>query len=144
MRNQAEVRRKKGIRGFSLPWARAVVLRTLVLEKVRGRHLGVWFTDDREIRRVNRRFLKHDAATDVIAFPYGEGRLFGEVVVSVDTASRAASRLRVGFKEELARYLVHGVLHLLGYDDIEPRARRRMIRRQEDILKKIFLGEKYR
>lgn len=144
MRNQAEVRKKEGIKGFSLAWARAVVLKTLALEKVHGRCLGVWFTDDREIRRVNRRFLSHDTATDVIAFPYGEGRLFGEVVVSVDTAARVASRLRIGFKEELARYLVHGVLHLLGHDDTRPGPRRRMLRKQESILKKIFLEGKHR
>jgi probable rRNA maturation factor len=141
VKNEVEVRRKKGLKGFSLVWARRVVAGTLALEKVRGLRIGVWLTDDREMRRVNRRFLNHDTATDVVAFPYKDSRLFGEIVVSVDTATKAADRIGIGFKEELARYLVHGTLHLLGYDDRRPSERRRMFRRQEAILKKAVLGK---
>lgn len=102
-------------------------------------------TDDREIRRINREHLKHDYATDVISFwvaPDDPARIetgaLGDLVVSVDTARAYAKRIGISFKEELARYLVHGTLHLLGYDDHKKNDHKRMHARQEWILKKIL------
>ena len=112
-----------------------MVRRALAAQRARGWSIGVRLTDDRRIRAINKKYLHHDAATDVIAFGYG--KKMGDVVVSADTARRVAKELGIPFKEELARYLVHGVLHLLGYDDHERQARARMHRRQEKILKGI-------
>ena len=93
-------------------------------------------TGDREIRRLNKKFLNHDHVTDVISFGLNEKDLLGEIVVSADTARRVSEELRIPFKEELARYLVHGTLHLLGYDDKNKKEFQRMHARQEEILKK--------
>lgn len=91
--------------------------------------IEVAVVDDAAIRRANCRFLGHDHATDVLAFPYGE------VVVSAETARREARRRGIAAEEELLRYVAHGVLHLLGYRDKTAASRRRMWGRQEGYLK---------
>ncbi|MBI2931132.1 MAG: rRNA maturation RNase YbeY [Planctomycetes bacterium] len=101
-----------------------------------GVSLSIAFVDDRRIREINRRYLRHDYVTDVISFPLGDGRddLFGEVVVSTEFAAREARRRGITVGEELLRYVVHGTLHLVGYDDRTPAQKRRMWKRQEDLL----------
>jgi probable rRNA maturation factor len=103
--------------------------------------LSLAIVTDPEIRRLNRRFLGHDRATDVLSFrldgvPLGKGGFLGEVVVSADTAAREARRRRLSAEEELLRYVAHGILHLLGYDDRRPRDRARMWARQEKELRR--------
>ena len=105
-------------------------------------NLSVLMTDDRRIRKINKQFLNHDYATDVIAFPMGAG--CGDIVVSVDTAKRFAKELGIPFHEELARYLVHGTLHLLGYDDKKEKDRVKMHARQEKILYTLGRRPKWR
>ena len=79
---------------------------------------------------LNETFLRHKGPTDVLAFNYGDpqnrGTLLGEVIVCRDEARRQAQRFRTRWQNELVRYVVHGTLHLLGYDDKNPVARRRM------------------
>lgn len=82
--------------------------------------LNILFTDDTEIRELNREFRNKDKATDVLSFPSGEklsGRSFlGELVISIPTAKRQAREFEVTLRDELLRLIVHGLLHLLGYD----------------------------
>ena len=93
--------------------------------------MSVLLTGDREIRKINRRFLKHDFATDVVSFDTGD------LVVSVEFAKRYARKNKIPYKQELARYLVHGTLHLLGYDDKKKKDHDRMHQRQEIILSRL-------
>jgi probable rRNA maturation factor len=90
-----------------------------------------------DIATVNGAFLRHAGPTDVIAFDYREPDrdrgLRGEVLICPEVARAQARRYRAAWGTELARYLVHGVLHLLGHDDRTPAARRAM-KRQEDRL----------
>jgi probable rRNA maturation factor len=103
--------------------------------------VSIAFVGDAEIRKLHLDFLGKDQATDVLSFPLAEpaeagpGRLAGEVVVSVDTARREAARRGRRLEDELALYAVHGVLHLVGYDDREPAARRRMRRAERRYLR---------
>ena len=113
--------------GVTAAWVRRVVARTLRAEK-ESLLMSVLIAGDRQIRRINKKFLKHDYATDVISFETGD------VVVSADTARRVAQELGIPAKEELARYLVHGTLHLLGYDDKNKKDSEKMYSRQEKIL----------
>jgi probable rRNA maturation factor len=145
-RRSAEVRFSKRA-GVSAAWVRNVVSRTLALEKSSGT-VSVLITGDAEIRRLNKRHLGHDYATDVISFwldpvsaAPGEERMLGDLVVSFEMAKSAAKRLGLAFKEEFARYLVHGTLHLLGYEDERPAKKKIMFRRQEAHLKKILKGK---
>ncbi|MBI4577909.1 MAG: rRNA maturation RNase YbeY [Planctomycetes bacterium] len=86
--------------------------------------------DDRQIRRLHREWLGVDSATDVLSFPLAGGpavdRLLGEVYVSAQTARREARARGRSVVQELALYVVHGVLHLVGFDDGEPAALARM------------------
>lgn len=86
--------------------------------------LGVAIVTDARIHEINREFLDHDYPTDVIAFPMDEEE--GEIVVSAERALAEAEDRGVDPMAELMLYVVHGILHLLGHDDHEPEAARRM------------------
>ena len=78
--------------------------------------LSVLFCGDARMRRLNRVYRGKDRATDVLAFPAGSGALLGDIVVSVPYASRQARRCGERPSREIDRLLLHGYLHLLGYD----------------------------
>ena len=88
------------------------------------------FTDDAGIRALNARFRDQDRATDVLAFPLHEddesGVYLGDVVISLERARDQAPRFGNDAEAELARLLVHGLLHLMGYDHHRPADGRRM------------------
>jgi len=84
-------------------------------EKVAGK-VDLSFVRDKTMRGLNRRFRKKDQSTDVLAFPYGEKELLGDVIISSDTARRNAKSFGVAYREEVKRLVIHGVLHVLGYD----------------------------
>lgn len=117
-------------------------VRWLARRLLRRRVVSLAFVEDAEIRRLNRQFLGRDRATDVLAFRLDggfpvAGGFFGEVVVSAETAAREARRRGIPPREELLRYVTHGILHLLGYDDRLPRQRVRMWNRQERELRRL-------
>jgi probable rRNA maturation factor len=96
------------------------------------------------MRALNKAALGHDYATDVLSFDHGqtpEGRLL-EIVVCPEVAKREAKTRGIPSEQELARYVVHGALHLMGHDDHEEMAREKMWREQERILKRLF-GRRY-
>ncbi len=86
---------------------------------VREGALSIAIVNDPTIHALNRQYLQHDYATDVLSFLLErEGdHLEGEVIVSNDTAARTAERLGWPAEDELLLYVVHGTLHLVGYDD---------------------------
>lgn len=112
---------------------RRLARRILRGEGSRAASLSFAFVDDREIRKLNRKFLRHDYATDVLAFRL-DGEVLGEVVISTEYAAKEARRRGLPWEEELLRYVAHGVLHLLGYDDHAPRKKRIMWEKQEAYL----------
>lgn len=106
-----------------------------------GCTVSVCFVTDGRIRALNRRYKGVDRPTDVLAFPMQEGHgagitpgLLGDVVVSVETARREARVRGIPVREELLRYAIHGLLHLVGYRDHAPRERRVMRRREHRYL----------
>ncbi len=89
----------------------------------RGYELTVAVVDDREIARLNRRYFRRSRPTNVISFPMGEGtssslpvKVLGDVVISADTARRDAEEVGKEAGEEVLFLLIHGILHLAGYD----------------------------
>jgi len=79
----------------------------------RGREIACLITDDRELRRLNRQFRGHDYATDVLSFPNDHG---GELAISLDRAKAQAAEHGHSAFDELRILMLHGVLHLRGYD----------------------------
>ena len=105
---------------------------------------SVAFVDGRTMRGFNRRYLGHDYATDVLSFDLRDGiaagrrRLLGEVIVAPSVARRQARQFGQTYRRELARYVIHGLLHWAGYDDHAPAQRRRMERKQESLLQQLM------
>jgi len=112
------------------------------------------------ITRLNGNFLHHKGPTDVIAFDYGNKtdpggqrfvaareygaqtkecppKIFGEIFICVDEAVLQAQKFGVSWQSEVVRYVVHGVLHLLGHDDLHVGARRKMKREENRLLRKL-------
>jgi probable rRNA maturation factor len=108
----------------------AARVRRLAAQILGRKSLSVAFVTNAAIRKINRRFLNHDYATDVISFPL-HSDLLGELVISAEYAKAEAAKRKIPVEEELLRYVAHGILHLLGYDDQRPADRRRMWARQE-------------
>jgi rRNA maturation RNase YbeY len=143
--SQVLVRNRQRLRPVRVPPLRRLL--TALLKdhlQLDSWELGVHLVDDAEMTRLNEHFLRHAGTTDVITFnlahaalpvpePEPGAALQGELFVCVPEAVRQARRFRTHWTRELARYLVHGTLHLTGYDDATPSARRRM-KRQEDRL----------
>ena len=100
---------------------------------------SVTFVDGRTMRRLNRRYLGHDCVTDVLSFDLRDrtGSLLGEVVVAPGVARRQARAFGEPYRRELARYVIHGLLHWAGYDDQAPADRRRMETRQEALVRRL-------
>ncbi len=80
--------------------------------------ISIIFCSDNYILDINQRYLQHDYFTDIITFDYCEGdKLSGDLFVSVDSVKANSEEYGTEFEDELNRVMVHGVLHLIGYDD---------------------------
>jgi probable rRNA maturation factor len=81
-----------------------------------GSTATVAFVSDKAIRELNSQFRGVDKATDVLSFPADEAHNLGDIAISVDTAARQAKENGLTFDEEVAQLILHGLLHLSGYD----------------------------
>lgn len=129
-------------------WAR----KALTAEGVQAGELTVVITDAEEVQALNRTFRDVDAATDVLAFPAREGEpiplppeeaelpYLGDVIIAFPVAEAQAHRYGHSVQEELRLLLVHGILHLLGYDHATPEEEARMWARQTQILGRSYVG----
>jgi probable rRNA maturation factor len=99
--------------------------------------ISLAFVDNLTIHRLNKRFLQHDEPTDVLSFPLSEpsaSKLAGELVVGVEVAQAEAAQRGHDVQVELALYVIHGLLHLCGYDDKTENAARTMRERERHYL----------
>ena len=138
-------RRIPGLRNQKINQKLRKVLRDLDLPDA---ELSVLITDDVTISELNRRYLGKEGPTNVLAFPMDEGSLsghssvLGDVVVSVDTATKESNQSGEPLERTLLRLLIHGLLHLLGHDHEHSRAKARLMEKeQERLLALIFADE---
>ncbi len=112
---------------------RQALVRSATVPEVRARlpagtsMVSIRLTDDRELRRLNRDFARHDAVTDVLSFA-GQPPLLGDLAISWPAVVRQARQHGHADATELALLCVHGLLHLLGWDHVTARERREMTR----------------
>ena len=103
-----------------------------------GKKIGdvnVIFCSDPYILEVNKKYLGHDYYTDIITFDYCEGKtLSGDLFISVDSVRENASFYGSSFEDELHRVIVHGVLHLIGYDDHTDKEKKKMRSKEDQYL----------
>jgi probable rRNA maturation factor len=109
--------------GVHVPLARRrvaeIALTVLRAEKVRHARLSIAFVDDARIARLNRRHLGHRGPTDVISFALSDNAtegLVGDIYIAPAVAHRNADEQGIAARDELTRLIVHGVLHVVGYD----------------------------
>ena len=118
-------------------WLVTVARRALARQKVASAEICVLVLDDRGIARLHEQWLGITGPTDVITFDMSDdarpGVMHGDIAVSAETARRTARELGWQPRHELAYYVVHGILHLAGYDDHDP-ADRRAMRARERLL----------
>ena len=98
---------------------KAVMKSVLQGEKKEYDSVSVLFVSDSEIRKMNKDYLGHDYSTDVISFPLNDEqeKLEGEIYVSYETTKINSLNYSVSHSSELLRVVIHGILHLVGYDD---------------------------
>ena len=109
--------------------------------------LTIVLTDNAQLHQLNREYLGVDAATDVLSFPSNEKdpqtgvRYLGDILISIPQAGIQAQAAHHPLESEVQLLVVHGILHLLGYDHSEPAEKSRMWKVQGDILQSLGLGD---
>ncbi len=129
------------------------VIRRVIKEEGRtAKSLSVVLTDNRHIRDLNREYLGHDLFTDVISFPLedtdwpigpGNGGINGEIIASAELAAQQAQARGLDPQAELLLYLVHGLLHLMGYGDRTRSEAKHMHEREDELLEGLGFGSVY-
>lgn len=114
--------------------------------KISEAELGIALVGTKEMARVNWQFLRHEGSTDVITFDHRDealriahhaSRIYGELFVCVDDAVAQAKTFKTNWQSEVVRYVIHGVLHLVNHDDLQPAARRKMKRAESQLLRRL-------
>jgi probable rRNA maturation factor len=111
-----------------------IAARALALAGATNDRLNIVLVDDAAIARLNQQFHHRKGSTDILTFDYGAGEVTGELIISVEHAIAQARRFHSTPSRELGLYVIHGILHLHGYDDLSPRPRARMRAAERRIL----------
>jgi probable rRNA maturation factor len=133
---------KKRVRGVESKLLSKIAHRALEVLGLNNAELSIVLVSDAQIKRLNKLYRNKDKPTDVLSFPIGEKvngwLILGDVVISVDTAKRQAKELGCSLEEELKRLLVHGLVHLLGYDhELGGEEEKKFFELEEFVLRKL-------
>jgi len=131
-------------------WLRSVATVALTAEHQADVEMGILITGQEKVQRLNKKYLGEDEPTDVLSFamgdsdedgtpdfvfPEGDALHLGEVIISYPQAQKQAHEHKHSTRQEVAILLIHGVLHLLGYDHDEPERQHKMQAKEKAILK---------
>ena len=112
--------------------------------KLQDRDLSILFVDDRKITVMNKEFFGKDRPTNVISFSYLEGmpgEALGDVIISVERAADEARAAAIPFYERLFHLIVHGIVHIIGYDHVKGKSEARKMRYREKKLMRFVLED---
>jgi probable rRNA maturation factor len=128
-----EISNRQRVRKLNLQLLEEIAGATLEELDIEESELSIVLVGAKESAELNEKFLGHEGPTDVITFDYSEtqkakGQLHGEIFICVDAAEKQAKEFGTTWRSELVRYVVHGILHLIGHDDLNPAARKKMKR----------------
>ena len=130
-----EISNRQRVRKLNLRLLEQIAAAALEELKIKDAELSVVLVNAKESAAMNEKFLGHEGPTDVITFDYQDSeskienpqlQLHGEIFICVEEAAKQAKEFKTTWQLELARYVIHGILHLAGHDDLKPAARRRM------------------
>ena len=135
---------------------KSTVAKILNLLKYENFDIGIWFTTNATIRKYNRDYRKKDKPTDILSFSFHENHQagkriiartpddqnLGDLIISVEFIIKAAQELNQTFEHRLQVLLVHGILHLLGYDHIEDQDYKKMHRQELKLIKELTADSK--
>lgn len=139
---ELSLRNRQRDRPINLPRLRRLIRSLLVVDfRSSEAQLCVHLVGAEEMTRVNRQYLNHVGSTDVITFDHSENssgeEIHGEVFVSIADAVKQGREFGTSWQSELARYVIHGLLHLRGYDDVDPADRKTMKKEENRLLKQV-------
>ena len=139
---QLVIRNRQRAFPVDLPAIRRVLRHLLETELgLDSYELGTHLVGPDEMAQINQTYLQHEGPTDVITFPYADPPvLHGELFVCPAVGLDQSKQFQTSWQAEVIRYLVHGILHLQGHDDLEP-AKRRSMKRQENRLMRRLGGQ---
>jgi probable rRNA maturation factor len=122
---------------------RQVARTVLEGEGIEQAEISLAFVDDATIHALNRRYLDHDEPTDVLSFPLseGKGKLAGELVIGAEVGRAEAEARGHSVQTELTLYVIHGLLHLCGHDDLTQAGARKMRERERHYLQLLALPD---
>ncbi|MTE27182.1 rRNA maturation RNase YbeY [Winogradskyella ouciana] len=113
------------------------ISKTIKEENCKEGEINYIFCSDHYLHKINVEFLNHDTLTDIISFDYSVGKeLHGDIYISVDRVGENAEAFNVKFEDELARVMVHGILHYCGYKDKTEEDKNQMRSKEDHYLSK--------
>ncbi|MCM8819777.1 MAG: rRNA maturation RNase YbeY [Candidatus Omnitrophica bacterium] len=133
-----EIKNQQKIKKLNLKILKAYIKKILKIIGISSKNISFLFCDNKFIRKINKKFFKKNYPTDVISFPLQDKldpNYLGEVIVSVEQAIYASKKYKNSWEEEFLLYIVHGILHLLGFRDHTLKEQKNMEVEQNRIMK---------
>lgn len=131
------IRNRQRLQTINLPVLRqitAAILSSIIRDT--PYEIGIYLVSADEITRINETYLNHQGSTDVISFHYPDDAVLrGELFISTSDAVQHAKTFKTQWESEVVRYVAHGLLHLIGFDDLSPHDRREMKREENRIVR---------
>lgn len=140
------VSNRQQVRKINPQSVKEIAAATLSDLKIQEAELGIVIVSAKEMASINESFLGHEGPTDVITFDYSEAAkiprakpfgIHGEIFICVTEAERQAKTFETDWQSEVVRYIIHGILHLAGYDDLQPVARKKMKHEENRLMRKL-------